>query len=265
MTLNLYVLDLRNYSEFLKQYDIFLECLSDSEAQSVENKKTQELKVHTLGSKLLQRYVIWSATHTPLNEIKIQVGEFNKPVNNSVQFNASHEDGIIVVANAESCVGVDITADSDQDDEFLAMILTVRELEQVKRARPMLLVPVYWAVKEAFLKYLGGGLTTVNDLTTVEVHLGENFSKIYQSCKETEHNLVWVQSTAEISVNDQPQSVHARLFRLAGLVGAIVTEHEESPLAASVVHVSAEMLLTAVKGSKVTIPALTSEVMSPYP
>lgn len=265
MTLNLYALDLRDYSEFLEHYNVFLECLSDSETQNVERKKTQELKVHALGSKLLQRYAIWSATHTPLNEITIDIGEFNKPLNKSVQFNASHEDAIVVVATADSSVGVDITADKDQDDEFLEMILSKSELDQVKRTRPIMLAPVYWAAKEAFLKYSGGGLMTVNDLTTVQVRLADDFCEIYQSCRQPDHHLVWVQSTVEISMNDQPQPVHALLFRLAGLVGAIVTEHENTSLSASVVHVSPDMLLTAVKGSKVTNSRFDVGVLSPYP
>lgn len=219
------MLDIQDYKQLSCYYNELLDTLSATELKSIAPKKTEELRIYALGSKLLQHYAISDQLNSlPMGPITFN--EFNKPMYLSIPFNTSHQDGqIIVVVSEKSSVGVDITSlHRDEDDEFLSMVLSPIELEKVQKARPLRLFPVYWAVKEAFLKNVGGGLMNIDSLADLTVGLPEGFETYYLDQLKSTESFTWMPSSLyfSISLNNQLQAVQTRLFTWkSDLVGAV--------------------------------------------
>lgn len=243
-TTTLYLNDLRDYERYLNpvsRLGEILQCLPVAEAEVVLKKKTEGLLIRALASKLLQRYAISLQTQIPLRNVVISVNEHKKPIHELVSFNTSHEgDFLIVAVSSEGHVGIDITSCKDEDDDFLAMILGAGELEMVKRARPVLLFPFYWAIKEAFLKYKGEGLSRIDDLTKLRVELtinseptqldlAINHKSSSSSSSNSDSNIsnmiTWIRCSVAIFVSHEQQPVHVQLFSInQSLVGAVVSD-----------------------------------------
>lgn len=223
-----YLLNIEDSSQLLYHYDGLLNSLSKEESQSVEAKKTQDLRLLALGSKLLQRYAIseQSVPYIPMKRVLITVNDLKKPTHRIISFNTSHENERIVVAISESgSIGIDITnSQLDQDDEFLMMILSSEELTRVQKARPVVLFPVYWAIKEAFLKRHGGGLVSVDRLNDLTVKLPGGFEKIYQNQLAEGKSFKWMPPLSySVSLNGRDQTdVQIHMFTWdSGLIGVI--------------------------------------------
>lgn len=222
--IELFLLNVRDDTKLSDNYNELIQKLPEIQRAAVKEKKVFEDGVEALGSKLLQYYAVSQLTNAAFHEIEITLDDNKKPVNKFSLFNTSHEHGqVVVLASLSNNVGIDVTHSEvdDSDTDYLAMILTAKELEQVARARPKRLFSVYWAVKEAFLKYLGTGLLSIEP-TDVEVELPPLQGQSHQAAS----TIVWEKGVATVYLKNARQSAYVRIFYIGSLVGAVVAERD---------------------------------------
>jgi phosphopantetheinyl transferase len=147
------------------QFDDALSHLEHHIQLKITSKKDFLDRKMGLASQLMQK---WAASDEP-----ISIAPRGRPYveNGKSNFNVSHLDGLVAVGIREDGqVGVDLASMNQyQDPEFLESVLTGEELEFVSRDRS--LAPVYWSIKEAYLKAGGMGLESFEQLQSIYVRL----------------------------------------------------------------------------------------------
>lgn len=78
----------------------------------------------------------------------------------TIHFNLSHSTNAVCCGISNHNIGVDIQESISDYENILEMVMSDREISQIKEAKdPSQLAAKYWSLKEAYVKYLGTGLT----------------------------------------------------------------------------------------------------------
>lgn len=103
------------------------------------------------------------------------------------EFNTTHGKDRVVVATADSPVGVDVEHKRKNRMKVAERFFSPRELEKIKHAKDKdACFTTFWCIKESFLKYTGDGLTS--PLNSFTVTNNDSEYKIMQN--NTENNQI---------------------------------------------------------------------------
>lgn len=99
----------------------------------------------------------------------IKYNPYHKPLIDDFYFNISHHERYIVVALSHSNIGVDISGITDRKinlDSFRNCFGPTEHIEDENTFHK------YWSAKEAFVKYIGKGLSIPLDSVSISFHPG---------------------------------------------------------------------------------------------
>ncbi len=159
-TLQVYHTDIRDYHfEALKGH--FSDVLSKEVIEKADTYKHEEDQLRHLLGQILSRYAIYhffGKKHT--KSFKTQ--EKGKPYidNSDCHFNISHSKDKVVVVVSKKQVGIDIEYLRKDKMRVARRFFSEEEVQQIQQAKDIdMEFTKYWSLKEAYLKYIGTGLT----------------------------------------------------------------------------------------------------------
>lgn len=170
---NLYVLDISD-----KPYDASkLALLEDKRRKNAEEAKNFLYKLRTLYSGLLLRYALKSEGEVVPTPLNVKYNSFGKPfiTDGFKNFSITHSGNLVIVAVSESEVGVD--AEIIQKKVYTHVASKVFSEKEKSEYENLFGEPKTeyfiskWTQKEAYLKYVGTGLT--GNLTAVATENGK--------------------------------------------------------------------------------------------
>ena len=104
--------------------------------------------------KLGSSYLIANFT----GEGEIRYGENGKPFKGSVQFNVSHDNGLVVLCSSDKKVGVDVCGLKRFERQSSHRVFQKEELDQLKNVSDL---SFFWAQKESLIKCEGGSVVSI--------------------------------------------------------------------------------------------------------
>jgi len=140
----------------------FIEMLPVWRREKVERIQNEEARIMSLASGLVLKKVLGDAVN------EVFVGEYGKPDSTAdgVYFNLSHSGGVVGVAVAKECVGLDIECKDDGKFRISGRMFCEKEKRAVESCRKEFgdemaqeLFRLIWTRKEAYLKCKGIGIS----------------------------------------------------------------------------------------------------------
>ena len=131
-------------------------------------------------SDLLVRYLASNNFNIPANQIVFEKGEYGKPHIRgfpNFQFSVSHAGNLLVVFVSDSIVGVDTEKISTPNLQIATRFFTRNESDYI-HSNPLLSAKRFyeiWTCKEAYIKYLGKGLSCSLSSFDVLKEIRDNF------------------------------------------------------------------------------------------
>lgn len=139
-------------------------------------------KIRAIISEILIRSIYCTISKKANDEIVFMKNDFGKPyINNSddFYFNISHSSDLVVCAIDYNEVGVDVEVIQHLDNDILKRISTEKEYSILKTKENIDEYSIcLWTRKEAYLKYLGTGLS--EEIQSIDVINNENLDKKVQ-------------------------------------------------------------------------------------
>ena len=160
----LFAIKLTDNKYFEARKELMLSFLPESARVSVLRHKTASGFQSTLLGELLSRKIISRRISIPTREIEFRKTLKGKPFleNHPILFNISHSGDWVVLAVAETDVGIDIEKIRPVNYRVAKRFFSSREnslLETLEGTEKLNLFFDYWTLKESYLKLLGTGLT----------------------------------------------------------------------------------------------------------
>ncbi|MEK1889881.1 MAG: 4'-phosphopantetheinyl transferase superfamily protein [Phyllobacterium sp.] len=156
-----------------------LSCLAQDERNRAEAFRFERDAVSFVAGRCLQRSVLSAYTGTPADELVFTTGVNGKPTlvggQESVIFNLSNAQGLVVLAIGSKCQTVGIDAESLSatiQATAASMICSSAELSYLSRLRGeahQSALLAFWVLKESYLKAKGIGLGQALDQITVRL------------------------------------------------------------------------------------------------
>jgi 4'-phosphopantetheinyl transferase len=159
---NVYHLSIPEHSGFLACKPILNPLLSDTGRKKVELVKNQKVYAQSYLADILSRYVLNTIYKFPLEEIQFTAGPNGKPElkNQSIKFNYSHSGSQIVLAVSEKQIGIDIEKIHKNKLRVADRFFSQEEIDYIQECPDKdQAFTRLWTIKEAYLKYIGTGLT----------------------------------------------------------------------------------------------------------
>lgn len=131
-------------------------------------------------SDLLVRHLVSKSFNIPANQIVFEKGEYGKPYIRefpNFQFSVSHAGNLLVVFISDSTVGVDTEKISTPNLQVATRFFTRNESDYI-HSDPLLSAKRFyeiWTCKEAYIKYLGKGLSCSLSSFDVLKEIRDNF------------------------------------------------------------------------------------------
>lgn len=131
-------------------------------------------------SDLLVRYLTSNNFNIPTNKIVFEKGEYGKPYIREIpnfQFSVSHAGNLLVVFVSDLAVGVDTEKISTPNLQIATRFFTKNESDYIY-SNPLLSAKRFyeiWTCKEAYIKYLGKGLSCSLSSFDVLKEIRDNF------------------------------------------------------------------------------------------
>ena len=131
-------------------------------------------------SDLLVRYLASNNFNIPANQIVFEKGEYGKPYIRgfpNFQFSVSHAGNLLVVFTSDSAVGVDTEKISTPNLQIATRFFTKNESDYIHSDPSLSNRRFYeiWTCKEAYIKYLGKGLSCSLSSFDVLKEIKDNF------------------------------------------------------------------------------------------
>lgn len=164
LTGHITALSIDNYADE-KAYFRLLNFISKEKCIRISKYRRMEDSQRSLFADLLARYMISEALKFEMDKVIFTYNKFGKPQLDkidSLYFNISHSERILIVATAPVPVGMDIEKVNDINLDIAKHNFTARECQYIFSETDKVLQRFYeiWTRKESFLKAVGTGLHT---------------------------------------------------------------------------------------------------------
>lgn len=158
------------HPEDFKQYEKYLPCISRERSERISTMKRPGAKSMCLLAEVLMRREIGKALGIKESEIIFSYGEQGKPyirnINSLVQnsgydFSISHTENVIVFADSQVSIGIDIEKVKSARLKVAERFFTKEEYERILALLPGKSDSEFyriWTMKEAYVKMSGQGL-----------------------------------------------------------------------------------------------------------
>lgn len=154
-------------------YEKFMSFLSEAQRQKIERRKAEMAKKLTLISNVFVRMKATEILGIQNQDLQFSQNEFGKPylVNTrQFHFNISHTKNALAIAIADTEIGVDIEKIKKFNPKIAERYFTKEEAVYLKNHSTAVDFFETWTKKEAYLKWLGTGLSTpLNSFNTLEL------------------------------------------------------------------------------------------------
>ena len=138
-----------------------LSLVSAEKRDSIKSFQFISDKQLTLYAELLVRYLICQEFKIPNKEVAFLKSKLGKPyfTSNRFHFNISHSKDAFCVAVSDKQIGVDVEIIRNTNLNIADRFFTAGEIEYIRNGPKRKRLYEIWTKKEAYLKYLGEGLT----------------------------------------------------------------------------------------------------------
>lgn len=161
-----------------ERFNQLLTFISPEKQRQIKNFKFDIDRKLTLYSELLIRYFACKDLGIENNEITFLRNKYNKPYlenHPEFNFNISHTRNAIAVAISDKPIGIDIEKERKFDLKIAERFFTANEFKYITATREKQDIHFYeiWTKKEAYIKWVGKGLTIT--LNSFDVLFDEMF------------------------------------------------------------------------------------------
>lgn len=164
-------------------YEKYMSLLSEEQKQKINRRKAEMAKKLSLISMVFVRLKASEILGVKNDDLQFSHNEFGKPylVNHqNFYFNISHTKNALAIAIADKEIGVDVEKVRKFNPKIAERYFMQEEAEYLKEHSSSVDFFEIWTKKEAYLKWLGTGLSTaLNSFNTLEqkniktTHFGE--------------------------------------------------------------------------------------------
>ncbi len=185
----------------------FVKYISPERRERVERMRSERDRITSVLAELTVRLNIILRTGMKNEDITFDYGEHGKPFlhgRDDFQFSFSHASGYVAFVCGNRSVGVDIERNDREKEKIASKHFTENEYEAVYTRREKTFADI-WTAKEAYVKYLGTGLSKgLNTFDVLDGSTGCRFvsfdvdnSMTVTSCQETDEDVVLKVITAD--------------------------------------------------------------------
>lgn len=151
-------------SRSFAEYERFIPKLSNDRQQRIASLKQDKDKIISFFSELMLMFCIsktLNINHIDVSYYRNQQGKPYLPDNNSYHFSLSHSNGLIAFSEHSRPIGLDVEFIKPHPRRTAERFFTNSERQYINSS-PLPEIAFYeiWTSKEAYIKYLGTGLST---------------------------------------------------------------------------------------------------------
>jgi len=156
----------------------FVKYISPERRERVERMRSERDRIISVLAELTVRLRIMQETGMKNEEISFDYGEHGKPFlhgRDDFQFSFSHASGYVAFVCGSRSVGVDIERNDREKEKIASKHFTENEYEAIYTRKEKTFAEI-WTAKEAYVKYLGTGLSKgLNTFDVLEDSTGCRF------------------------------------------------------------------------------------------
>ncbi|MBQ6380384.1 MAG: 4'-phosphopantetheinyl transferase superfamily protein [Clostridia bacterium] len=180
--------EIKNINDISEQeYARTYALLSHEKKERVDAFRFEADRKRTLAGEWLVRELIARNCGVAPDSIEFAVHQNGKPYCKNVQvhFNISHSADLVICALSSKPVGADIEQMRPMEQKIMRYACTAQEAEYVFQADTGSLEQQkrffkVWTAKEAYLKFLGTGLTDFKSVCVLEKEIAENTTTFFE-------------------------------------------------------------------------------------
>ena len=196
----------------IREYGNFMSIPSEEKRQQLETYRFNIDKALSLYAELLVRQHACRTLKISESDIIFEQNEYGKPFlknHTGFHFNVAHTHNAIVAAFSDSPVGVDVERVRDFDPAIAKRFFMLQELDYILQASDQSKAFYeIWTKKEAYIKYLGRGLSVaLNSFNVLDTKINnmiaskEQYGYITSLCGDRVMKSTLIQQLRVIDVN----------------------------------------------------------------